>query len=139
MICNQCGEDKPETEFYPRNKKCKTCYKLRVSAYQKGAGKANHQASNRLYASTAKGSATNAKAAVTYLANNRKKTRAKDAVKRAVKAGKLVKGPCEQCGKVRVHGHHDDYDKPLVVRWLCPEHHKQWHAINGEGANATED
>lgn len=47
-------------------------------------------------------------------------------IARAIKSGKLVRGPCEQCppGTVgRVHGHHDDYSKPLDVRWLCPRHH----------------
>ena len=52
--------------------------------------------------------------------------RAHSAVERALRAGKLVKQPCEKCGSThRVHGHHDDYDKPLEVRWLCPLHHAE--------------
>ena len=36
--------------------------------------------------------------------------------------------------------HHDDYNLPLVLRWLCPLHHRQWHQNNtaymvGEGPN----
>ena len=27
----------------------------------------------------------------------------------------------------RVHAHHEDYDYPLDVIWLCPIHHKARH------------
>ena len=47
----------------------------------------------------------------------------------AIKAGRLVRQPCEVCGADdKVHAHHDDYSKPLDVRWLCPEHHREHHA-----------
>jgi len=40
------------------------------------------------------------------------------------------------CGSSEyIHAHHDDYDKPLDVRWLCAAHHKQWHDENGEAKN----
>jgi hypothetical protein len=45
----------------------------------------------------------------------------------AKKIGFLVPGPCEVCGGKKVEAHHDDYDKPLTVRWMCPKHHKEWH------------
>ena len=54
---------------------------------------------------------------------------------RAKRSGKLLPLPCEECGVAKTVGHHDDYDKPLEVRWLCQAHHKQWHAKHGEGAN----
>lgn len=54
---------------------------------------------------------------------------ARRAVMRYVAAGKLVKQPCEVCGSSEVHGHHDDYSKPLEVRWLCPIHHNEHHTI----------
>ena len=48
--------------------------------------------------------------------------------KNAIKTGRLEKQPCERCGSaVRVHGHHDDYYKPLEVRWLCPKCHMERH------------
>ena len=50
-------------------------------------------------------------------------------VRNAIRLGTIVKGPCEQCGNPkRVHGHHDDYTKPLEVRWLCPTCHGNHHA-----------
>lgn len=55
---------------------------------------------------------------------NREKHRAHWLVEYAVKSGKLERQPCEVCGDANVQAHHDDYDKPLEVRWLCPLHHR---------------
>jgi hypothetical protein len=42
-----------------------------------------------------------------------------------VRRGKIVRGPCEVCGRTDlIHGHHEDYTKPLEVRWLCRTHHR---------------
>jgi len=54
----------------------------------------------------------------------------------AIRDGRLHKRPCSVCGDKKVNAHHDDYAKPLDVRWLCDNHHKLWHRINGEGLNA---
>lgn len=52
-------------------------------------------------------------------------------------ARSLERMPCEKCGSSdTVHAHHDDYSKPLDVRWLCPQHHREWHQENGEGLNS---
>ena len=40
---------------------------------------------------------------------------------------KIKRKPCEVCGNLRVHAHHDDYYKPLEVRWLCVKHHNELH------------
>ncbi len=45
----------------------------------------------------------------------------------AVKTGRLKRLPCEVCGKEPAEGHHDDYSKPLDVRWLCKPHHDDHH------------
>lgn len=43
---------------------------------------------------------------------------------------------CTQCKKIKeVIAHHDDYAKPLDVRWLCRPCHQCWHSFNGEGLN----
>ena len=42
----------------------------------------------------------------------------------AVKRGVVKRGPCETCGTMKqIEAHHDDYTKPLEVRWLCRPHH----------------
>jgi len=59
---------------------------------------------------------------------NKQKRKASNAVNNAVRDGKLIKQPCERCGATdNVHGHHEDYNKPLAVVWLCPVHHGERH------------
>lgn len=56
--------------------------------------------------------------------------RAKGIAQRAMKKGLIKKMPCEVCGNPKSEKHHDDYTKPLSVRWLCRSHHKIWHYQN---------
>ena len=59
-------------------------------------------------------------------------------VNRAIAQGVLIPEPCEVCGiygkddngKRKVIAHHDDYNQPLQVRWLCHLHHGEWHKNN---------
>jgi hypothetical protein len=45
-----------------------------------------------------------------------------------IKKGLLVRLPCEVCKtNEKVEAHHDDYTKPLEVRWLCRKHHQEHH------------
>jgi ribosomal protein S27AE len=39
----------------------------------------------------------------------------------------LVRMPCIRCGEAKSVAHHEDYDKPLEVMWLCQPCHKQRH------------
>ena len=46
----------------------------------------------------------------------------------AIAAGHLIRQPCEVCHtEINVEAHHDDYSKPLDVRWLCKKHHAEHH------------
>lgn len=49
------------------------------------------------------------------------------ALRSAIRKGLIARGPCEVCGSEHVDGHHDDYDKPMAVRWLCRLHHREVH------------
>ena len=63
---------------------------------------------------------------------------AHNVVEKAVLRGRLVPQPCEVCGangvfadgRREVQAHHDDYEKPLEVRWLCQKCHYQYHKDN---------
>jgi hypothetical protein len=47
---------------------------------------------------------------------------------KAINEGLLKRQPCEVCGTEQdVQSHHDDYSKPLEVRWLCRKHHREHH------------
>lgn len=56
------------------------------------------------------------------------KARVRAITRDRINRGKLVRQPCEVCGEIKVDAHHDDYSKPLEVRWLCRLHHRQHHA-----------
>ncbi len=47
----------------------------------------------------------------------------------AVSSGKLIKPLfCELCGKEELlHGHHEDYNNRLLVKWLCRNCHALMH------------
>ena len=48
-------------------------------------------------------------------------------VSSAIKKGELTRMPCIRCGKAKTEAHHEDYDQPLEVMWLCTPCHKQRH------------
>ena len=105
--CNVCNQDKPESEFYKDSSKacglyayCKPCF----NAYQeyKRVNDPKHK----------------------------KKSRARQMLRNAVALGKITKEPCQECSSEKSVGHHSDYNKPLVVLWLCKDHHEEWHKQN---------
>lgn len=63
-----------------------------------------------------------------YRLNNPEKIRAHRTVRYWMRKGVLTPGACEVCGATeRIEAHHDDYSKPLTVRWLCHKHHWNLH------------
>ena len=49
---------------------------------------------------------------------------------KAVHNGILTKQPCEICGTIKnIVKHHEDYNQPLNIRWLCKRHHYDIHSI----------
>ena len=156
--CFKCGEEKPLSEFYKHKQmkdghlnKCKSCSKSDVSKnyrknidhykeYEKARAGLPHRVKAREeYARAEHGKKVSCKAKQKWNKRNPIKRMASTIVGNAVRDGRLVKpSSCSSCGSTpkRLHGHHDDYAFPLVVRWLCPGCHNKWHKENGEGKNS---
>ena len=136
--CFKCGEVKPLTEFYKhkqmadgRVNKCRECNKMDVTK--------NRERRIDYYREydRARGARQTDDYRRKYCERFPVKRRAQHMVSNSIRDGKLFREPCEVCGATeRVHAHHDDYAKPLNIRWLCAAHHSQWHRDNGEGKNA---
>ena len=134
--CFKCGEVKALSCFYKHKQmldghlnKCKECAKS-DSTLNRNANIESVRAYDRC-----RGNRQGREYCAVYRKNNPNKYKAHTLLNSAVKCGRVVKGSCEcGCGK-RVVAHHDDYLKPLEVRWMCQATHKQWHRDNGEGKN----
>lgn len=148
--CFKCGKAKPLSAFYAHKRmsdghlnKCKACTKNDalvhrinnleiVREYDKERSKLPHRVKARK------------KIAERWKADPKLKKRRnklhrlwaeKNSIKRAahvmtgnaIRDGRLIKKPCEVCGKKKVEAHHDDYLKPFDVRWLCKKHHTEAH------------
>ena len=85
--------------------------------------------SRRKYALTPEGRASANRAKKSYCDRNPVKRAAHVACGNAIRDGRLIRKPCEVCGEI-AQAHHDDYSKPLDVRWLCTKHHVEWHKHN---------
>lgn len=127
--CFKCGESKPLSAFYKHKmmadghlNKCKECTKADVKLHRE-ANIERIRAYDR-----ERGSRQDKYYLREYRKRNPEKNKARAMVNYHVRAGNMTKKPCEVCGATgRVEGHHDDYSKPLDVRWLCSVHHKQVH------------
>lgn len=62
-----------------------------------------------------------------WVNRNPKKYVAHYVVSMAIKHGILHPRGCERCDSIVSQAHHEDYDKPYEVIWLCPQCHKDRH------------
>ena len=142
--CGKCKKDKHVDMFGNRAASndgkaaiCKECQK----EYDRKRANLPHRVKARIdYSKTEEGKAAGARAKKAWDERNVIKKSASVMVGNAVRDGKIIKPElCESCNSKPglLHGHHDDYAYPLVVRWLCPGCHNKWHKENGEGLNAN--
>lgn len=131
--CFKCKSVKPLSEFYKHAQmgdghlnKCKECTKNdankhrsenleKIRAYDRARGKIPERIKANVEIKRA------------WRAEDRRRGKAHQAVSNAIKAGELVRSPCIRCGETKSLAHHEDYDKPLDVMWLCQPCHKQRH------------
>jgi len=112
---------------------CGACNKCKWREYMRGWYRRNAETARELAKRSRAGRAEAARAYDSARAAERKKKanpmmlRAHGWVWRALRDGRLVRQPCEVCGATEVQAHHDDYEKPLEVRWLCRAHHMELH------------
>jgi hypothetical protein len=130
--CFKCEEVKPLEEFYKhpgtsdgRLGKCKDCNKRDV--------RENYAKRHDYYAAYERMRFSTPERRKTRMENQRRmrarhpdKYRARQMVGNAIRGGRLKRQPCETCGTTkRIQAHHDDYSKPLDVRWFCFKHHRE--------------
>jgi len=147
--CFKCNEMKPLNQFYKHNKmadghlgKCIDCTKKdvrehreknidRVRAYDRERGMLPHRVlARKKYRKTAEGKLAIRNGAKNYRLHHPLKYASVTILNNAVRDKKIVKpNKCSLCGSSgKIHGHHDDYYKPLEVIWVCPMCHKKIHA-----------
>lgn len=131
--CFKCKTVKPLEDFYKHLQmldghvnKCKECIKNDVTANRnknieriRAYDRARSKDPKRIKAATEINQA--------WRAEDLRRQVAHSKVSRAVRNGFLVRQPCVRCGEIKSLAHHEDYDKPLDVMWLCQPCHKQRH------------
>ncbi len=144
--CKKCEEIKLFEAFSLGYNKCKECrnkyhreywkknrgrFLERMRIYGRTYGRIDERAEKRLASSRKYKEANKERIKIkqkSYEKSNKHKISAKLKVRYAIKVGVLTREPCETCGIIEnIHAHHDDYNKPLNVRWLCAKHHGKFH------------
>ena len=145
--CFVCKKSKSLTEFYRHPtmadeflNKCKNCsnkynrehYKKNIEYYRAYDRKRNslfyRKEQRKLYKQTEQGKIVQKKANLKWAINNPQKCKAVKAVNNALHDKRLFKEPCKECGTIKdIQGHHENYELPLVVVWLCRTCHLKLH------------
>ena len=129
MICNQCEQDKHRNDFYKHHKlerqtMCKKC----SSEYHKNRYKIKKEHDRIVqneYRKTKRYRTLHHKDTKLNWIRHKKKQLARQKALYAVKIGKIKRKNCMICNSPESQMHHDNYDKPLEVVWLCIPHHRE--------------
>ena len=128
--CIVCNKEKQLYKFHKKSNstdghqpKCKDCEK---DYYVENRDEL--LARSRIYSQSAKGKKTIKRAGDIRRKRHPLRISAYKKVDWAVKMGTLIKQPCEKCGSPSdIQAHHEDYNKPLDVVWLCRDCHFKLH------------
>lgn len=147
-VCRDCLIEKPLSCFYKHSamkdgylNKCSDCVKARVSKhrdlnlerireYDRQRSMLPHRVAARVdYLKTESGAIARKKALDKYKKVRPMAYAAHIITQNYVRDGKLTPASeCSVCGSTyKIEGHHDDYTKPLDIRWLCNPCHRKWH------------
>lgn len=137
--CCRCESIKPLIDFDKctrrpdgRTSHCKQCHRKPSSKQRHEYYMKNREttlARNRTYRKTDRGKAVTLRVNKAYEKRYPERRRAREIAKWAKQKGDLIVAPCEKCGTEKdIHAHHDNYSKPLEVRWLCRKHHDEHHS-----------
>ena len=146
--CKICGASSDVQPFYKGlTSRCKECHKSKVkenreekaSYYQAYDAKRFQddprvRERHRRYQKTDAGKASLRKSRVKWLNDNADKRAAHVILNHAVAAQRVHKPEkCTVCGSGgRIEGHHEDYTRPLDVRWVCRQCHVNIHKEDRE-------
>lgn len=145
--CSACSKNKPLDEFYRlarspdgRRARCKAC----DASYDRSRlHDPKRMAQRKAYQQTDAYKDRHAFIAADWKTRHRVKKHAHDMVRSALRKGTLVRPlECEGCGPAyvgKLEAHHDDYTKPLDVKWLCDKCHKARHVELRLEATAHQD
>jgi hypothetical protein len=131
--CFKCGKTLPLTEFYKHPAmgdghlgKCKQCTKKDVTEHrEKNIDKIREYDRTRSKLPHRKSLAVELHRV--WRKEDARRDKCHRAVSRAILNGTITRLPCEVCGSEKSQAHHEDYDKPLDVMWLCAQHHCDRH------------
>lgn len=131
--CFKCNTVQPLTEFYKHNamadgflNKCKSCTKKNATEHRnKNLEKVREY--DRIRASNPERRKAAAAISTAWRQEDERRAKCHRQVSYAIKTGELMRQNCEKCGNENSLAHHEDYDKPLMVNWLCQPCHKQRH------------
>ena len=131
--CFKCKTIKPLSEFYKHSampdghvNKCKECNKNDVTTNRNKNIEKYRQYDRERAKLPERAKAAQEISKAWRNADIRRK-KAHTLVSYAIRKGTLVRQPCIRCNEQKSLAHHEDYDKPLDVMWLCQPCHKQRH------------
>lgn len=126
-LCKICWRNAPSRRASVKKHNKSDRRKQTLKAYYQNGGNLVKNLAESRWRKTDKGKALRKKVAERIQREG--KFRVYGRLHYALKIGKIKKKPCEVCGiNLNVHAHHDDYNKPLDVVWLCSKHHRGRHA-----------
>ena len=131
--CSKCKADLPLEEYYKHPKtadgyleKCKPCHRSFIGQNRlKNLERIRQYDRDRAANPTRK--ARQVETTRRWREADPRRAHCHNAVRYAVKTGQLIKTTCARCNHEKAYAHHDSYDEPLNVMWLCQPCHKQRH------------